>query len=135
MKRSIRFSTLLRDYGPLVNARHLTEAEWKRVVVDAEFHQHGRFMTVYHGESNWCEPLIGLVNRHGFVNAIGKYVFSKPLPPEITEVHGMRDSQAAWLLVNEGQCPGNPPTIELRRQNKFPFFDNENRPQARARLG
>ena len=94
MRTKIRFSTLLRDHGPLRVATRIPHDEWMAALAER------RFMTVYHSEKNWCEPVAGLVAHHGFCDTICKVVFAKPLPPEVTEVIGMRDSQEAWDLCN-----------------------------------
>ena len=97
----IRFSTLLRDFGPLQQAKGLTEAAWKRAVAE------GRFMTVYHGESDWCTPVVGVVRHHGCVSTLCKVVFTRPVPAAVTEVIGMRECETAWQLCdpNESRFP------------------------------
>lgn len=90
----MRFSTLSRDCGPLKRATECTQAEWTLAVKER------RFMTVYHGETDWCTPVVGLVNHHGTINTMLKVVFGKPLPANITEIIGMRNSDEAFALCN-----------------------------------
>lgn len=91
--KAIRFSTFLRDCGPVRLACSVTDAEWTAAV------QEGRFATVYHGESDWNTPLFGIV-QHGMVNTICKIVFEKPLPAGVDTIIGMRNNQVAWDLCN-----------------------------------
>ena len=90
---SIRFSTLLRDYAPVQLATKVTAAEWVAAV------EEGRFATIYHGESDFCTPLVGIA-RHGVVNSLCKIVFAKPLPAGVDTIVGMRNNQQAWALCN-----------------------------------
>ena len=91
--KTIRFSTFLRDYGPVRLACSVTDAEWMAAV------EEGRFATIYHRESDFCTPLVGIV-RHGMVNTICKIVFARPLPAGVDMIIGMRNNQAAWDLCN-----------------------------------
>ena len=91
--KAIRFSTFVRDCGPVRLARSVTDSEWTAAV------QEGRFATIYHGESDFCTPLVGIV-RHGCVNTICKIVFAKPLPADVDTIVGMRNNQVAWDLCN-----------------------------------
>ena len=90
----MRFSTFQRDFGPVKPACNAPLQEWNAAVAD------GRFMTVYHGESDWCTPVLGMVRHHGCVNTLCKLMFAKPLPPHITEIIGMRDNDDALHLCN-----------------------------------
>lgn len=91
--KTIRFSTFLRDCGPVRLACSVTDAEWTAAV------QEGRFATIYHGESDWNTPLVGIV-RHGCVNTICKIVFARPLPAGVDTIIGMQNSEQAWDLCN-----------------------------------
>lgn len=95
MKTKIRFSTLVRDFGPVTVAKTMPDADWNKAVAE------GRFATVYHAENDWCTPVLAVVKRHGCCNTICKIAFTKPLPADITEIIGMRNSNAAFQLVNE----------------------------------
>ena len=94
MSRSIRFSTLVRKYGPLKLAKVCSQHEWEAAV------QERRFFTVYHAENDFCTPVIGFIGRHGCVNTICKVVFTRPVPPTTRKVIGMRNHDAAFTLVN-----------------------------------
>lgn len=91
--KTIRFSTFLRDCGPVRRACNVTDSEWTAAL------EEGRFATIYHGESDLDTPLVGIV-RHGFVNTICKIVFAKPLPAGVDRIVGMRNSEQAWDLCN-----------------------------------
>jgi hypothetical protein len=97
MSQRIRFSTLVSKNGPLKLATACSEREWQQAV------QQRRFFTVYHGENDWCTPLLGRIGHHGCVNTICKVVFARPLPAETTEVIGMRNNDAAFALVNQAR--------------------------------
>jgi hypothetical protein len=90
----MRFSTLLKNHGPLKRAVDISDADWKKAVAER------RFMTVYHGENDWCTPLVGVVAHHGCCNTICKVAFTKPLPAGVTEIIGLRDNQDAWNICN-----------------------------------
>lgn len=94
MSQAIRFSTLVRKHGPLKLAKACSQREWEAVVRER------RFFTVYHAENDWCTPVVGLIGHHGCENTICKVVFARPVPLHITEVIGLRNSDAAWALVN-----------------------------------
>jgi hypothetical protein len=91
----MRFATLFKNYGPVRRAEGLTPEEWELAVKEK------RFMTVYHSETDWCTPIIGVVGHHGFVNTMCKLAFAKPLPAEVKEVIGLKSHQEAWSLCNE----------------------------------
>jgi hypothetical protein len=91
--KAIRFSTFLRDCGPVRLACSVTPEEWTAAV------EEGRFATIYHGESDFCTPLVGIV-RHGMVNTICKIVFARPLPAGVDTIIGMQNSEQAWDLCN-----------------------------------
>ena len=88
----MRFSTLLRDYGPIKRATQCSDVEWRAACAAR------RFLTVYHGEDDWCTPVIGLVAHHGCVNTLCKLVTTRPVPPQVEEIIGLRDNQDAWDL-------------------------------------
>ena len=92
--KSIRFTTLLAQYGPIKHAQQCSHDEWIKAVAEK------RFCTVYHGENDYATPLEALVARHGCVNTICKLTFAKSLPPDITRIVGMRDNQEAFDLCN-----------------------------------
>ena len=94
MRQSIRFSTLVSKHGPLKLATACSQQELESAI------QQRRFFTVYHAENDLCTPVIGFIGHHGFVNTICKVVFTHPVPATITQVIGMRDSEAAFALVN-----------------------------------
>lgn len=94
MKNQMRFSTLSRDFGPLFHAKFMSKEAWDKAWKE------GRFMTVYHSESDWRTPVFGLVRHDGFVNTICKVAFSKVLPKGIEQIVGMRDSDEAFKLCN-----------------------------------
>lgn len=98
--KTIRWSTFLRDFGPVKKATYVNDADWKRAISE------GRFATVYHGESDWNTPLQAIPRRHGFVNTICKIVFEKPLPEGIEAIVGMRDSETAFETCN--LCQNSP---------------------------
>ena len=87
--RSIRWTTFVRDFGPVMAADSVSDAEWKKAVNE------GRFATVYHGESDWVTPLQAIPRHHGCVNTICKIAFKKPLPESIGAIVGLRDNQSA----------------------------------------
>ena len=95
MNTTIRFSTLVRKHGPLKQATACNQQEWELAKTER------RFFTVYHAENDWCTPVLGLIGHHGCVNTICKVVFARPVPPEITEVIGLRNSDEAFALVNQ----------------------------------
>jgi hypothetical protein len=90
----MRFATLLKNHGPVHRATALSEADWQRAVTE------GRFATVYHGESDWCTPLLAVVRHHGCVNTLCKITFARPLPAGVDEIIGLRDNDDAWTLCN-----------------------------------
>ena len=94
MSHAIRFSTLVRKHGPLKLAKACSQREWEQAVRER------RFFTVYHAENDWCTPVVGFIGHHGCVNTLCKVVFTRPVPPTITKVIGMRNSDAAYALVN-----------------------------------
>ena len=94
MNQAIRFSTLVNKHGPLKLAKACSQQEWDEAVRER------RFFTVYHAESDWGTPVLGLIGHHGCVNTICKVVFNRPVPPTITKVIGLRHSEAAFALVN-----------------------------------
>ena len=94
MSHAIRFSTLVCKHGPLKLAKACSQREWDEAVRER------RFFTVYHAENDWCTPVEGIIGHHGCVNTICKVVFTRPVPPTTTEVIGLRNSDAAWALVN-----------------------------------
>jgi len=95
MSKSIRFTTLVAKYGPVKHATRCNNDDWKQAVMEK------RFCTVYHSENDHATPLEALVAHHGCVNTVCKLVFAKPLPPDITRIIGMRDSQEAFDLCNQ----------------------------------
>jgi hypothetical protein len=93
--KSIRFSTLVKKYGPVTLAKPMSDEAWNKAV------EEGRFATVYHGENgDWCTPVLALVRHHGFCNTICKIAFAKPLPPEVKTIVGMKDNDDAFTLCN-----------------------------------
>jgi hypothetical protein len=90
----MRFSTLLAKHGPVKCADKCTTPEWNKAVKER------RFMTVYHGENDWCTPLVGRVGHHGCVNTICKLVFTMSVPPSVENIIGMRDNDEALALCN-----------------------------------
>lgn len=90
----MRFSTLVRDHGPVVLADRLTDKQWQASL------RRGTFATVYHGESDWATPLVAVVGHHGCVNTLCKISWQKPLPAGVTEINGMRNNQEAFDLFN-----------------------------------
>ena len=94
MSQAIRFRTLLNQHGPLKLAKACSQREWEDALRER------RFFTVYHAENDWCTPVVGFIGRHGCVNTICKVVFAHPVQPATTEVIGMRNSDAAYALVN-----------------------------------
>ena len=96
MSKSIRFARLVQDHGPLKKATACSQQEWERAKEER------RFFTVYHAENDWSTPILGVIGHHGCVNTICKVVFARPVPPEITEVIGLRNSSAAFDLVRPG---------------------------------
>lgn len=95
MSKSIRFSTLLAKYGPVKKATRCSQTEWQLAVKE------NRFCTVYHGQNDYCTPVEALVAHHGCVNTICKLVFTKPLPPDVNRITGMRNNQEAFDLCND----------------------------------
>lgn len=93
--KSIRWSTFIRDFGPVKEAHSVNNEDWKKAISE------GRFATVYHGESDWTTPIQARPRHHGFVNTICKIVFDKPLPPGITRIVGLRDSQTAFEICKK----------------------------------
>ena len=89
----MRWSTFVRDHGPVNIASAVTHEEWMMAVADR------RFATVYHGDSDFCTPLVAVV-RHGMVNTMCKIVFTRPLPAGVDTIIGLRNSQEAYDLVN-----------------------------------
>lgn len=94
LTKSIRWSTLVRDFGPVKHARSVSGDEWERAVSE------GRMATVYHGASDWSTPVEAVPRHHGCVNTICKIVFAKPLPKEIVTIVGMRNSDSAFEICN-----------------------------------
>jgi len=94
MSHTIRFSTLVNQHGPLKLASACNHHEWEQAKRER------RFFTVYHAENDSSTPVLGLIGHHGCVNTICKVVFARPVPPETTEVIGMRNNDAAFALVN-----------------------------------
>jgi len=96
MSKKIRFSTLVRDYGPVQHALAMRPKAWRKAWDE------GRTATVYHADDgDWCAPVIALVRRAGFVNTICKIAWAKPLPDDVTEIIGMRDNPEAWDLCHQ----------------------------------
>lgn len=93
--RSMRFSTLLARYGPVMRSDKISQRRWNKAVAER------RFMTVYHADNDWNLPVAGLVGHHGFVNTICKLAFAKPLPADVNEIIGMRDHQEAFEICND----------------------------------
>ena len=94
MSKAIRFSTLVKNHGPLKLAKACSQREWDQAV------QQRRFFTVYHAENDFCTPVIGFIGHHGCVNTICKVVFARPVPAATTQVIGMRNNETAFTLVN-----------------------------------
>ena len=90
---AIRFATLARKYGPLKKATACNQQEWEQAKAER------RFFTVYHPENDCGTPSLGLIGHHGCVNTICKVVFAGPVPMQISEVIGMRNSDEALALV------------------------------------
>lgn len=90
----MRCSTLFEQYGPVKLATKISDREWLTAVDE------GRFLTVYHGDSDHCSPLQGKVRHHGCVNALCKMTFGKPVPDHVDTIIGMRDYQPLWDLLN-----------------------------------
>jgi hypothetical protein len=88
------FTTLLTKHGPVTRADKMTDEAWNKAVSER------RFMTVYHGESDWCTPLVGVVGHHGCCNTICKLAFAKPIPSSVQDIIGMRDNDTAFALCN-----------------------------------
>jgi hypothetical protein len=93
-RKSMRFSTLLSKHGPVKHATDCTHEEWQSAIKET------RFLTVYHGENDWSTPLVGMVGHHGCVNTICKLVLTKPVPPSVHTIIGMRDNDEAWALCH-----------------------------------
>lgn len=91
----MRFSTFMAKHGPVKKATHCTGPEWESAVKE------NRFCTVYHSENDHATPVEGVVGRHGFVNTLCKLMFTKPLPPQIDRIIGMRNSPEAFDLCND----------------------------------
>lgn len=94
MTKSIRFSTLVRNHGPLKKAGDCTGQEWVRAKAER------RFFTVYHAEHDWTTPVLGLIGHHGCVNTICKVVFARPVAAGVSQVVGMRNNPDACALVS-----------------------------------
>lgn len=94
MSQAIRFSTLVSQHGPLKLAQTCNQSEWEAALRER------RFFTIYHAENDWCTPVAGFIGHHGCVNTICKVVFTRPVSPTITRVIGLKNSEAAFALVN-----------------------------------
>lgn len=89
MRKSIRWNTFVRDFGPVKHAESVSDAEWKRALHE------GRFATVYHAENDHSTPIEAVPRHHGCVNTICKIVFAKPLPETVNAIIGMRNYPSA----------------------------------------
>lgn len=93
--KTMRFSTLVKKHGPVRRADTLTDAEWALAI------ERGCFATVYHASKDTITPVLALVGRHGCVNAICKIAWESPLPPDVEEIVGLRNNEAAWRICQE----------------------------------
>src|SRR5271154_1228921 len=82
--KSIRYTTLLKTCGPLIDGRTLTKPQYQKAL------RENRVITVHHRENNWCDPDWAEVGHH-IVNVCDRLVFTKPIPlPDETLVLGVR---------------------------------------------
>lgn len=92
--KTMRFATLQRDFGPVVKATSISEAEWK------EARRELRYMTVYHPSGGpWDLPVLGVVAHDGCCDTVCKAVFAKPVPPWVKEITGMRHNIDAQRIL------------------------------------
>ena len=88
----MRYSTALKFFGPITLALNCSKKEWQRAMSER------RFATVYHGESE-TEPEFALVGHHGCSNTLFKIVFANPLPSDVNNLTGLRNSFEFWQLA------------------------------------
>lgn len=94
--RTIRYTTFLKEYGPVSVCDRDTPAETMR-----EWFESGRLHTVYHDEEDWCAP-VEITPRHvGYVNKLCYLVTEKPVADNVVSVIGCRSNAELFALCNK----------------------------------